>query len=209
MKKQKDTPIKVCGMRNPENIQELEALGIDFMGLIFYPKSKRFVSGKIPKTNIPKIGVFVNEEINVIEEKVNKYDLSFLQLHGDESPEFCESLKNKGHQIIKAFRVDDHFDFNITKAYEAHCHYFLFDAKGKDYGGNGIIFNWDILNQYQGVLPFFLSGGINIDSAKSIIDFNHEKLFSLDINSGFEIEPGLKNIHLIQKFISKLNPKTP
>lgn len=204
MEKKKHIPVKVCGMRNASNIQELASLDIDFMGLIFYPKSKRFVSGEIPKTSIPKIGVFVNENMNIIEEKINKYHLSFLQLHGDESPEFCEALKNKGYKIIKAFRVDDHFDFKVTKAYEAHCHYFLFDAKGKDYGGNGIIFNWDILKQYQGALPFFLSGGIDIHSTKSILDFKHDKLFSLDINSGFEIEPGLKNIHSIQKFIKQL-----
>lgn len=201
----KNIPIKVCGMKNLENIKELSALDIDYMGLIFYPKSKRFISGEIPEINIPKIGVFVNENISIIEEKHKKYNLSFLQLHGDESPDFCKQLMNKGYKIIKAFRVDDSFDFNITKPYEEYCNYFLFDAKGKDYGGNGIIFNWNILNQYKGNLPFFLSGGINIHSTESISSFQHEKLFSLDINSGFEVETGIKNIPLIQQFINKLN----
>ncbi|MGK0390402.1 MAG: phosphoribosylanthranilate isomerase [Maribacter sp.] len=198
----KNTLIKVCGMKNTENIKELISLDIDFMGLIFYEKSKRFINHEISKNNTKKVGVFVNEKIDIIEEKIKAYDLSFIQLHGDENPQFCEVLKSKNIEIIKAFRVDDNFDFNVTKKYESVCDYFLFDAKGKDYGGNGIIFNWDVLNNYKGTLPFFLSGGINIDSIDSIKKFHHEKLFALDINSGFEIEPGLKNVDLINEFIN-------
>lgn len=201
----KKTAIKVCGMKNTKNIEELISLDIDFMGLIFYQKSKRFIDTKIPKNNIKKVGVFVNEKIDIIKEKVKSYDLSFIQLHGDETPKFCNKLKIEKIKIIKAFRVDNNFDFNITKQYETVCDYFLFDAKGKDYGGNGIIFNWDILKNYQGPLPFFLSGGINIHSTESIKKFHHEKLFALDINSGFEIEPGLKDVNLINEFIKTLS----
>lgn len=199
------TLIKVCGMKYPKNIQELNSLDIDFMGLIFYNKSKRFISQKIPEINIPKVGVFVNEKKKVIEEKIKEYDLSFIQLHGDETPDFCKSLPSKKVKIIKAFRVDDNFNFDVTKKYESVCDYFLFDAKGKNYGGNGIVFNWDILNQYQGTLPFFLSGGIHIHSTEDIKNFQHNKLFALDINSGFEVEPGLKNVNLIQEFIKNLS----
>jgi phosphoribosylanthranilate isomerase len=201
----KNILIKVCGMKNAKNIKEITSLDIDFIGLIFYKKSKRFIDTEIPKNDTQKVGVFVNEKIAIIEEKIKAYDLSFIQLHGDESPQFCSTLKSKNIQIIKAFRVDDNFDFNSTKKYESFCDYFLFDAKGKDYGGNGIVFNWDILNHYKGTLPFFLSGGINIHSLESIKDFHHEKLFALDINSGFEIEPGLKDVNLIKGFINTLS----
>ncbi len=197
--------IKVCGMRQEKNIKELDSLDIDFLGLIFYEKSLRFVEGFAPETKAKKIGVFVNAKKEYIIEQSKKYELSFIQLHGDETPEFCKTLKNKGLRIMKAFRVDDEFNFELIKEHEAHCEYFLFDAKGKDYGGNGIVFNWNVLDKYKGKLPFFLSGGISMDSIESIKEFHHNKLYALDVNSGFEIKPALKNIELIKEFIEEIN----
>ncbi len=197
--------IKVCGMRDAGNIESLEEIGVDFMGLIFYEKSSRFVNGGIPEIATKKIGVFVNENEGGILQKTNQYGLSYVQLHGDETPLFCEALKNKKIKIIKAFRIDDEFDFGLLEEYEPHCEYFLFDAKGKEYGGNGIVFDWEILKKYKGRLPFFLSGGLDDKSIKAIRELNHRKLFAIDINSGFEIKPALKNIPLIRKFKNELD----
>ncbi len=197
-------PIKVCGMRNAENILALSELDVQFMGLIFFEKSKRFVQGTIPDIHIPKVGVFVNETYETIIQKIREYQLDYIQLHGDETPVFCQLFHDEKVRVIKAFRVNDDFDFDSIKQYEEHCDYFLFDAKGKDYGGNGITFNWKILNQYQGKIPFFLSGGIHSGSVSEIKDFRHPQLFALDINSGFEIQPALKDIDLIHSFIHNI-----
>ncbi len=191
-------------MRNAENILALDALKIDFMGFIFYEKSSRFVHMGVPETQAKKIGVFVNESQENIFQKIKEYNLWGVQLHGDETPEFCKEIKKQKIKTIKVFRVDDDFDFLLTKKYEPHCDYFLFDAKGKKYGGNGIVFNWEILKKYQGEIPFFLSGGISIESVGALNDFHHEKIFALDVNSGFEIKPALKNISQIQQFTQQL-----
>ena len=154
--------IKVCGMRDPNNLQDLLKLPIDYVGLIFYEKSKRFVDEDFPELNFrgkEKVGVFVNESIEYILEKSQQYDLATIQLHGEESPEFCEFLKRKNFLVIKAFPVNSDFDFSRTKRYEPFCDYFLFDTKGKLPGGNGFAFDWKILEKYQSKIPFFLSGG--------------------------------------------------
>ncbi len=193
--------IKVCGMREEKNINDISSLPIDFMGLIFYPKSSRFIDQDVPETKIPKVGVFVNEEISKIQALNKKYNLKYVQLHGDETPEYCAKIKVNGFKVIKAFRVDDAFDFNLTQKYEATCDYFLFDAKGKEYGGNGIVFHWNLLNKYKGKIPFFLSGGITEEAIESINEFKHDRLFAVDINSGFELKPALKDAKKIQQFI--------
>ncbi|WP_456463198.1 phosphoribosylanthranilate isomerase [Lutibacter sp.] len=220
--------LKVCGMRNQENISSLLALKPDFVGFIFYPKSKRYVT-QFPQIKFPKetkkVGVFVNESIENILEKVKNYQLNAVQLHGNETPEFCQKLINtfierirsekKRHsvpitigivseshklEIIKAFSVDENFDFNKTRQYEELCNYFLFDTKGKEYGGNGIKFNWEILQNYKGKVPFLLSGGISKNDAEDIKKIKHPAFKGVDINSGFEIEPALKNIENIKEF---------
>jgi phosphoribosylanthranilate isomerase len=204
--------IKVCGMRNSENIQDLLFLKPDFVGFIFYEKSKRFVSD-FPQVNFPnyikKVGVFVNEEISEVLSKVNNFQLDYIQLHGNETIEYCKNiyhskLVSESHQIIKAFSVNDNFDFSKTKAFEKYCDYFLFDTKGKDYGGNGVKFNWEMLKKYNGQTPFLLSGGITKTDANEINKINHSALMGVDINSGFETAPTLKNINDIKEFKNNL-----
>ncbi len=200
--------IKVCGMRNSENILNLIALKPDFVGFIFYNKSKRFVAG-FPQVEFPaevkKVGVFVNESVSEIIKKVNEHKLDLVQLHGDETPQFCDNLKsNQASKIIKAFSVNESFDFDVTKPYENSCNYFLFDTKGKNYGGNGIKFNWKILQNYKGKIPFLLSGGISVNDVLEVNKINHPKFIGIDVNSGFEIEPALKNIEKLKEFKNNL-----
>ena len=208
--------IKVCGMRNSENLQGLLALKPDFVGFIFYNKSKRFVDCfpqiAIPK-EIKKVGVFVNENVEEVLKIVEKYQLDIVQLHGEETPEYCKELKISRFKrsrkaeplkIFKAFSIDDDFDFSKTNAYQKVCDYLLFDTKGKEYGGNGIKFNWEVLQKYKGKTPFLLSGGISKEDVFLIKNFKHNAFEGIDINSGFEITPGLKNINDIKEFKNNL-----
>ena len=197
--------IKVCGMRDSENISGLLNLKPDFIGFIFYDKSKRFVAD-FPQIDIPystkKVGVFFNEKIDKSVEKTLKYKLDIVQLHGNETPEYCEELALQEIKIFKAFSIDENFDFSATKPFEKHVSLFLFDTKGKYYGGNGLKFNWDLLQNYKGKTPFLLSGGITKNDAKEIKKFNHPAFLGVDINSGFELEPALKNTNEIKEFKS-------
>jgi phosphoribosylanthranilate isomerase len=216
--------IKVCGMRDAENISELIKLKPDYIGFIFYEKSKRFVTN-FPVVEIPseikKVGVFVNKAIDKVIEIAEENKLDAIQLHGNESPEYCEKLRNchlersrkvvsesQPIEIFKAFSVDDNFDFSKTDAYQKVCDYFLFDTKGKDYGGNGVKFNWKILDNYKGELPYMLSGGITKNDSRAILSFlrrqESKKCMGVDINSGFEFEPALKNITNIKEFKQNL-----
>lgn len=204
--------LKICGLRQTENINALLPLQPDYMGFIFYEKSKRYAEGvlkpRFTKSNTSKppikTGVFVNEEIKKIKTIVEKYELRAVQLHGDESVGFCEEMKQENVEIIKVFSVNDNFDFNQTKKYEPVCDLFLFDTKGKERGGNGVAFNWEVLKKYNGEKPFFLSGGIGPDDAMEIKKINHPKLYGVDINSCFEIEPGLKDVGAVEVFINEL-----
>ncbi|MFA5297742.1 MAG: phosphoribosylanthranilate isomerase [Lutibacter sp.] len=199
--------IKVCGMRDSKNISELMTLKPDFIGFIFYDKSLRNVTD-FPQIEIPlstkKVGVFVNETIEHIVKKVNQYQLDFVQLHGKETITYCEKLALQKIKTIKAFSVDEQFDFSVVKPFEKHVSLFLFDTKGKNYGGNGIKFNWDLLQKYKGKTPFLLSGGITKNEVEEIKKFKHPAFLGIDINSGFEIEPGLKNTDEIKEFKSRL-----
>ena len=191
-------------MRDPENLQELLKLPIDYVGLIFYKKSKRFVEKELPKLDFKgkeKVGVFVNESHEYILEKSQQYNFVTIQLHGLESPGFCQELKEKNFKIIKAFSVDDEFDFSKTKKYEPFCDYFLFDTKGILPGGNGYTFDLKILKNYKGETPFFLSGGINNTHKNILKELKISQLYAVDLNSGFELEPALKDISLLKKFI--------
>lgn len=202
--------IKVCGLKYGDNILEISKLNVDMMGFIFYRKSPRFIENflkpeiieRIPK-KIEKIGVFVNSSIEEIKDAVFNYKLTGVQLHGNETPEECELLKD-GVLVIKSFLINDNFDFNVLKAYQYCCDYFLFDTYSKDYGGSGKKFDWNLLKSYKLDTPFFLSGGISFDDAEMICNFSHPKFFGIDINSRFEIFPGLKDIEKIKKFINLL-----
>ena len=202
--------IKVCGMRDAENISELIKLKPDYIGFIFYGKSKRFVS-VFPQVEIPseikKVGVFVNEDIDKVIEIAEENKLDAIQLHGNELPEYIEELKVlliREIEVFKAFSVDDSFEFSKTDAYQKVCDYLLFDTKGKDYGGNGVKFNWQVLDNYKGETPFLLSGGISKVDALAINKISHKAFVGVDINSGFEIEPALKNIANIKEFKQNL-----
>jgi len=197
-------------MRDNENIESLVALKPDYIGFIFYHKSKRFVTN-FPKIKIPseikKVGVFVNEKTEKIVALVQEFKLDAVQLHGNESPEYCEKLRRSiiitglnSIEIIKAFSVDDDFNFSRTNMYQDKCDYFLFDTKGKDYGGNGVKYNWKILSDYKGLTPFLLSGGISKIDASEINTIKHPAFVGVDINSGFEICPTIKNINDIKEF---------
>jgi phosphoribosylanthranilate isomerase len=197
--------LKICGMKYPENILEVSQLLPDYIGFIFWEKSSRYFDGEIPKINksIKKVGVFVDATLEEIISKIEKYDLDVIQLHGNESPEFCENLKKKNIQIIKVFSVNDDFNFSTLEPFENTCDYFLFDTKGKLPGGNGITFNWQILKQYKLTKPFFLSGGIGLDEIENIKKLNLP-IYAIDVNSKFEIEAGLKNIELLKSFKNNL-----
>ncbi|MFV8359866.1 phosphoribosylanthranilate isomerase [Flavobacterium sp. LS1P3] len=196
--------LKICGMKYPDNILEVGALLPDYMGFIFWEKSSRYFDGVIPDLpkSIKKVGVFVNETAEIILAKAQKYDLQAIQLHGHESVAFCqdlrENLKQVQIEIIKVFSVDDDFDFEVLKPFEAVCDYFLFDTKGKLPGGNGTTFDWKVLEKYPSSKPFFLSGGIGIEEMDAVKEITKTNLplYAIDLNSKFEIEPGLKNIEL-------------
>lgn len=199
--------LKVCGMKEKENIKQLADIQPDYIGFIFYPKSKRYIVNSLqPKvvqtipTAIKKVGVFVNEPVENIEKMVKDYHLDFIQLHGDESSQFCKQLNRKGFQIIKAFQVHKNFDFNALDEYKEHCKYFLFDTQTPLYGGSGHKFDWQLLKNYNNEKPFFLSGGIDLDDADKILNIKKLNIHAIDINSKFEIKPGLKNIEKIKKF---------
>jgi phosphoribosylanthranilate isomerase len=208
---QKTLKIKVCGMRDPMNIDALAALKPNYIGFIFYPPSKRYVrditDGQaldfIPKS-IKRTGVFVNAASQEITNAMKAYQLSAVQLHGDEPPEFCQSIKQTGVEVLKAFPIDGEFDFESLKRYMDVCDYFLFDTKTHKYGGSGKKFGWGILDGYLLNKPFMLSGGIGPDDASAILAIQNDKLYGIDINSRFEDAPGMKNIALIGKFLNEL-----
>ena len=202
--------IKICGMKYSENIKAVAALRPDFMGFIFYPKSPRFAAAldietlnSIPKS-IKKIGVFVNENLENILTIAYKYKLDGMQLHGTELVEMCEKLKKVGYIIIKAFPIEQAYNFKVTKAYEGACDYFLFDTKTDAFGGSGVKFNWKMLDEYKGETPFLLSGGITADDAEDILKIEHSKFAGVDLNSKFEEKPGIKNVKLLKQFILQL-----
>ena len=191
-------------MRDAENIREVEALGIDLMGFIFWPKSSRYVShcpSYLPN-NVKRVGVFVDEDIEEVKHIAHDYALDFIQLHGSESPEYCTMLK--GHHLIKAFNIATKEDFTKAKAYEGLVDYFLFDTKGKSVGGNGEKFDWSVLIAYDGDTSFLLSGGIGSHDAEHVKAFQHPKCIGIDLNSRFEIAPGLKDVNKLKDFIKEL-----
>ena len=202
--------LKVCGMKFIENIEQVSGLYPDYMGFIFYEKSKRNFEGVIPKLpkSIKKTGVFVNEYLEIVISLVEEYQLEAIQLHGDETVTYIKQLKTHlpSIEIIKVFGIKDEFNFDVLKPFLPLVDYFLFDTKGKERGGNGFQFDWSVLDAYPYKKPFFLSGGIGLKDVlaiQKIIDSNLP-IYALDINSKFEIEPGLKNINEVKTFKNKL-----
>ena len=235
-------------MKYPDNIEQVASLQPDYLGFIFYEKSQRyFVENNIPElpNTIKKVGVFVDEDLGVVIENIKKYNLQAVQLHGNESPEYCENLKRFCHsalnaesitnktnikqipaefilsdrrktgmtEIIKAFSMDESFNFDDLKPYETVCDYFLFDTKGKLPGGNGFTFDWSVLKNYTLTKPFFLSGGIGLNETENLLSLlkktESRYCYAIDVNSKFEIEPGLKNIELLKEFKKNVITRNP
>jgi phosphoribosylanthranilate isomerase len=238
--------IKVCGMREPQNIVDVVALGVDYIGFIFYEQSPRYVhdslllwGGVQGWDNTQKVGVFVNHSIDFILEKIKEFGLDLVQLHGQETVEFCKELRrtlptvanfgnsymgavgentNNGEEtlptvanfgngyqkIIKVFSVGEEFDFDQLNPYKPFVDYFLFDTKGKNLGGNGTTFDWSILKNYDNEVPFFLSGGIDIQHIEEIKKLRNLNIHALDINSKFEVSAGVKEIGKIKLFIESI-----
>jgi phosphoribosylanthranilate isomerase len=201
--------IKVCGMRSPQNIHELVNLSPDMIGFIFYEGSLRNVDQNFTPNfpeHIRKVGVFVNATVDFICEKAVGFRLDYIQLHGNESPEFCKELAERGFKLIKAFSVFERFEFSVLAHYEPYCDYFLFDTRGKLPGGNGEVFNWNLLKKYEGTIPFFLSGGIDLQHIERIIDIQaeHPKLVGIDVNSRFEISPAMKDISKVNTLLNAI-----
>jgi|SRR6185312_2276481 len=191
--------IKVCGLKYPDNINEVAALQPDYVGFIFYPQSPRF-AGEFEMVDVPaiKTGVFVNESAERIGDAIARYKLGAIQLHGSEGPEFCEQFKGKV-TVIKAFGVDENFDFEQLNEFEDSVDYFLFDTKTSKHGGSGQTFNWNLLDQYKLSVPFLLSGGLSLDNLEEVKKIRHPQFYGVDLNSRFEIEPGLKDIDKLTK----------
>jgi phosphoribosylanthranilate isomerase len=208
--------IKVCGMRNAENIRAVEALGIDLMGFIFWTKSSRYVSERpayLP-TKCKRVGVFVDEDIETVKRIADEYALDYIQLHGHESPDYIRALRVVDGfpvdiHLIKAISVSGRDDIATYKSYEGLVDYFLFDTKCPSVGGSGQQFDWSVLSAYDGNTPFLLSGGIGPDDAPrlralSVLDgFPVEKCAGIDLNSRFELAPGLKDVTALQKFLNE------
>lgn len=206
--------VKICGMKNADNIIEIASLQPAYLGFIFAWNSPRYFEGNIPKLpkSIQKVGVFVSETIETILEKVEKHDLQVVQLHGDESVIFCKEIKKQlatTVQIIKVFSVGTDFDFEILKPFEDCCDYYLLDTKGKFPGGNGTQFNWQILEKYPSKKPFFLSGGIGVEDIAEIKELQKKNLplHAIDCNSKLEISAGIKNKEQCEKLIKSFAVK--
>lgn len=202
--------IKVCGMTEIDQIQQLAEMNVDYAGLIFYERSPRFVANQIDPSKLRKLankikitGVFVNEHENIIEEKINAYNLSAVQLCGMETIEDCNRLK-KYAEVIKVFHMSPGFSAEEMKGYENACNYLLFDTKSEKYGGTGQQFDWSLIASQNFNMPFFLSGGISANDIPVIKKFSHHKLFGIDVNSQFEISPGKKDLLKIKNFIDQL-----
>jgi len=202
--------IKICGLKHPDNIREVMALQPDYIGFICYPGSKRFVDKLNPNwvnglKGVKKTGVFVNADIHDVKAAIEQYGFQAIQLHGVETPAYCASLKNPGVEIIKAFGVNEQFDWTTTNAYENVADYYLFDTKSDQHGGTGKRFNWALLEGYTGTKSFFLSGGISAENIANALQLSDDRLYALDLNSRFETTPGTKDIALLRNTLQTIN----
>ncbi len=201
--------LKVCGMRETENILNLSVLQPDYMGFIFWSSSSRFVLKSTPdlNKNIKKTGVFLDASVDYIKDMIITHQLQAVQLHGAETPAFCKIIKGFGVELIKAFSIKEFFDFSLLIRYEENCDFFLFDTKGTFPGGNGYAFDWKILFDYTSQKPFFLSGGIGPENTKQIKELLKTTLplYAIDVNSKFESAPGLKKIEALTKFKNEMD----
>lgn len=202
--------LKICGLRSPENAGIVLPFHPDYIGFIFYKKSPRYVGDDHRwirhldlEGSVQKVGVFVNEPVEKIEEICRQTGINIVQLHGREKPENCAKLREKDFQVIKVFPVSDNFSFDVIEEYTASVDYFLFDASGKYLGGNGIPFDWSLLEKYPLQVPFFLSGGIGPENIGNVYFLDHPELFAVDVNSRLESGPGIKDAGLLKEFMKE------
>ena len=205
--------VKICGMKYRDNLQKIDNLQPDYLGFIFYNKSERYMRETLVPSDLKSIssktvGVFVNPVLKEVEKVMIEFNLDALQFHGDESPEFCNYFKRNGTEVIKAFSVDNKFDFDTTKKYNGCCNYFLFDTKGSKKGGTGIAFDWRLIKKYDQKVSFFLSGGIGYENIQEALTLSRMNIYAIDINSKAEDSAGLKNIEKVSKIISLLRTNT-
>ncbi|SEA58694.1 phosphoribosylanthranilate isomerase [Pedobacter hartonius] len=197
--------LKICGMRVPANIAEAIALQPAYMGFLMYPGSKRFIADLDAATiisipaDIKTTGVFVNEELEAVKKAIDLYHFKAVQLHGNESPDYCMELQGKA-EVIKAFGIDETFDFSTLEAYADAVDYFLFDTQTPEHGGSGKAFNWHLLENYTLQKSYFLSGGIGLANAPGLLEIRDERFYAIDVNSRFEQSPGLKDIARLTEF---------
>lgn len=201
--------VKVCGMREADNIRAVEQTGIDWMGFIFFPHSARYV--ETPPAYLPntcqRIGVFVNETTEQILHHAHTFGLHGVQLHGQETPEQCRQLEANGLIVTKVFSIATEKDLSITYIYADACSYFLFDTVCPQYGGSGKMFAWELLSLYKGETPFLLSGGIGPECLNALCQFSHPQWAGIDLNSRFEVSPARKNVSLLHTFIQQIRQK--
>lgn len=199
--------VKVCGMRNPHNIKAIDELNVDYIGFIFHNASPRNMDknfGAIPETSAKRVGVFVDQSIELMIKKARNFRLNTIQLHGNENTETCRELVDLGYEVIKAFKIDDEFNTATLEEYAGVCSYFLFDTKGDTAGGTGRKFDWNHLKKLAPYAEFFLSGGIEASDANEIKELNIPNLVGIDLNSRFETEPGEKNENKLKEFLTVL-----
>ncbi|WP_151089555.1 phosphoribosylanthranilate isomerase [Hymenobacter baengnokdamensis] len=204
--------VKICGMREAANLWAIATLSPDFLGFIFYPKSVRYVGDSLtpaemrglPAT-VRKVGVFVDAPLSELLITATRYGLDYVQLHGHEAPAYCRAVKQNSLPIIKAFSIDETFDFSTLAEYAPFCDYFLFDTKGAHPGGNGVAFDWRVLANYHGATHFLLSGGLGPDNAADLLNFHHPQLAGYDFNSKLESAPGLKDIEATRTLLARLH----
>lgn len=197
--------LKVCGLKHKNNIYAAIGVGVDYVGLIFYEKSPRYVVGTLYPEDVwflpdevEKIGVFVNASFEEVVRYAKLYQLDLIQLHGSETPAFCAALRNKGYTVMKAFGVDDAFDFMHLQPYVKDVDFFLFDTKTPMHGGSGESFNWEVLRNYTYEIPVFIGGGLGVSNINELLGYNFSFLHAVDMNSKLEMEPGLKNISQVE-----------
>lgn len=209
-KKKMKVKLKICGMKQAANIAAVAELQPDYLGFIFYKKSPRIISEvsaeliKYVPPTIKTTGVFVDEDLQVIKQHIIRYNLKAVQLHGNESEVYCEELKATGAEIIKAFGIAENFDFSKLEAYLDVVDYFLFDTQTPAHGGSGKLFDWKLLANYLYDKPYFLSGGIDLTHTATIKDINDPRLYAVDVNSKFELEPGLKDVEKLKDFFKEI-----
>ncbi|MBR0524579.1 MAG: phosphoribosylanthranilate isomerase [Prevotella sp.] len=206
--------IKVCGMREPDNIRAVASLGVDMIGMIFYPKSPRYVQSRIGEEDrlpVQRVGVFVDESIANILKIIDTFHLDFVQLHGNESPQFVTMLRDalkesgfSGVRLMKALSIQTPDEVDRWQVYQGLVDLLLFDTPTAGYGGSGRRFNWSLLAHYQGDIPFLLSGGIGPDDVEDILSFHHPMMKGIDLNSRFELAPAVKDVSLLRGFIHQL-----